>query len=160
MSEFHYALGELVLETREQEDGTVKASTGNGGVIMMTPSNIGGDYWNFRVRLGDKQAIIGFQKFGTIGIGFAEEEDWNSNLPYGDDREDAEKIFDHIKHNKGDNRISDEDCITAIMMIQDAVNKVRDRGEGRNPYKDEQVQDAVNKVRDMGKDLNGGDQDA
>ena len=46
------------------------------------------------------------------------------------------------------------------MMIQDAVNKVRDRGEGRNPYKDEQVQDAVNKVRDMGKDLNGGDQDA
>lgn len=74
--------------------------------------------WQFRVRVGDGQAIVGFPKFFTIGIGFAREEDWNTNFPYTCT---AEEIYNHIKHNKGDNSISDEDCLTAVRMVQEAA---------------------------------------
>lgn len=104
---------ELVLETKAQRD-----ETANIGLVSITPP-IDEDYWLFRVALTEKQAVVGFPKFGTIGIGFAQEEDWNTNLPYTCD---AGQIFEHIKHNKGDESIPDEDCLTAIRMIQDAVN--------------------------------------
>lgn len=83
-------------------------------VISVTPP-IDSDYWLFRVPVGRRQAIVGFPKFGTIGIGFQHEEDWNTNLPYDCD---AQKILDHIHHNKGDDSISDTDCIEAIKAIQ------------------------------------------
>ena len=104
----------LVLEINKKyvkEDGIIKTRV---GTIMITPS-IGEDYWQFRVKLSEKQAIIGFPKFGTIGIGFAKETDWNTNLPFSSD---AQKIFKHIEENKGDKSISDADCIKAIKMIQ------------------------------------------
>lgn len=37
------------------------------------------DYWIFRVPLSENQAVVGFQKFGTVGIGFQHEIDWNTN---------------------------------------------------------------------------------
>ena len=52
-----------------------------GGVLMVTPA-LSESYWAYRVKLSDKQAMLGFPKFGTIGIGFAIEEDWNTNLPF------------------------------------------------------------------------------
>ena len=86
----------------------------------MTPP-IGEEYWLYRVPLSEKQAIIAFPKFGTIGIGFQkEEEDWNTNLPYSCT---AEEIFNHISPNKGSEAISDEDCILAIRLIQSAILK-------------------------------------
>lgn len=103
----------LVLEDKTQPDKTVHI-----GPAASTPP-IDKDYWAYRVKLGEVQAIVGFPKFLTIGIGFAHEEDWNTNLPYTCD---AGQIFEHIKHNKGDESIPDEDCLTAIRMIQDAVN--------------------------------------
>ncbi|RBQ21540.1 hypothetical protein DP939_02190 [Spongiactinospora rosea] len=106
----------LVLETRDQPNRTVHV-----GAVALTPA-IDEDYWAYRVRLGERQAIVGFPKFGTIGIGFAVEEDWNANLPYTCD---AERIYNHIAHNKGDDDISGEDCLTAIRMIQDAVKAER-----------------------------------
>ena len=102
----------LTLETRGQEDQSPVI-----GPIMMTPS-VGEDYWTYRVQLTDKQAIIGFPKFFTIGIGFAAEEDWNTNFPY---TTDAEKIYEHIKHNAGDAAITREMCLEAIRLIQDAA---------------------------------------
>lgn len=108
----------LILETKTQDPEEV-IQLGGRGIIMMTPP-IDEEYWAYRVRLSDTQAIVGFSKFSTIGIGFAEEEDWNTNLPYS---VSAEGIFDHIKHNKGDDDILDEDCITAIQMIIDAATK-------------------------------------
>lgn len=78
------------------------------------------DYWTYRVRLSEGQAIVGFRKFMTIGIGFALEDDWNTNLPYNCE---TEEIFQHIKRNKGDDSISDDDCREAIRMIQEAVRK-------------------------------------
>jgi len=109
----------LVLERKAQDDQTGVAG---GGLVAFTPP-IDEDYWSYRVRLSDTQAIVGFPKFGTVGIGFAVEEDWNTNLPY---TSPAENIFDHIAHNKGDDAISDGDVLAAIRMVQQAAKE--DRG--------------------------------
>lgn len=97
-------------------DKTPEAKVGHR-VLLMTPP-VGEDYWLFRVKLSDTQSIIGFPKFGTIGIGFAKETDWNTNLPY---TSSAHDIFEHIRHNKGDDSISDSDCIAAIELIREAA---------------------------------------
>ena len=108
----------LKLETRGQADETATI-----GPIALTPP-IDEDYWSYRVKLSDTQAIVGFPKFFTIGIGFAvEDEDWNTNLPFTCD---AEAIYEHIEENKGDDSISREDCLTAIRMIQEAANAARE----------------------------------
>jgi hypothetical protein len=82
--------------------------------VMITPSM----KWVLRVQLNEHQAIVGFHKFYTIGIGFEEEDDWNTNLPY---QSDTQEIWNHISHNKAYDDISDEDCIKAIKIIQEAV---------------------------------------
>ena len=88
---------------------------GNG--VMITPP-INADFWMMRVPLSERQAIVCFPKFCTVGIGFQHEEDWNTNLPY---TRDARDIFEHIAHNKGDDSISDADCIAAIEALQTAI---------------------------------------
>lgn len=105
---------ELQLEERNQADGTVIVD----GLMVTPPIDEG--YWKYRVRLSETQAIVGFPKFFTVGIGFAVEEDWNSNLPYTCA---AQEIFDHIGHNKGDDSIADEDCVRAIELIQEAARR-------------------------------------
>ena len=106
----------LTLERRtEQADKTVVA-----GPAMITPA-VDEDYWSYRVKLSDTQAVVGFPKFGTVGIGFAqEEEDWNTNLPYTCT---TEEIARHIMRNKGDESITTFDVVCAISMIQDAVRE-------------------------------------
>ena len=89
------------------------------GVIITPP--LDEDYWLFRVKVSDKQAIVGFLKFSTIGIGFQQEEDWNTNLPY---RVPADEILRHIVHNKGDPEISDAICLEAITLIQGMVAQI------------------------------------
>jgi hypothetical protein len=106
----------LVLERRNQPDETPRV-----GSIMLTPP-ITEDYWEYRVVVGEGQAIVGFPKFFTIGIGFAVEEDWNTNLPY---TSDADDIWNHIKHNKGDRSITKADCLAAIRMVQEAATADR-----------------------------------
>ena len=103
-----------------EEDKTARFSIGGSGVMLTPP--IGKDYWLFRVKLSATQAIIGFKKFTTIGIGFAEEEDWNTNLPY---TSDADAILKHIIHNKGDESIDDVDVRKAIQLIQQAAIEYR-----------------------------------
>lgn len=110
----------LRLERRDQDNETPVLGNEHG-MIMITPE-VGEDYWQYRVIVGEHQAVIGFPKFTTIGIGFAVEEDWNSNLPYTCD---TDKIWRHIRHNKGDDLIPDAWCIEAIRMIQAAA--VEDR---------------------------------
>jgi hypothetical protein len=102
---------------RKDQDG----SSGDFGRIQITPA-IDEDYWSYRVRLTDRQSIVGFPKFGTVGIGFAQEEDWNTNLPYTCE---ASMIFNHILHNKGDDSIPDEDVLTAIEMVREAATADR-----------------------------------
>lgn len=116
----------LVLERRSDALDETDVNNVGGVVVLMTPP-INSDYWAYRVRVADGQAVVGFGKFGTVGIGFAEEDDWNTNLPYTGD---AESIRRHIWHNRGE-RIQDTPegaalVVRAIELIQDAVKA--DRG--------------------------------
>lgn len=110
----------LTLESKNQRDGTVRLGSPTA-MVELTPM-VDEDYWTYRVVLSPTQAILGFPKFSTIGIGFAEEEDWNTNLPYTCP---AEQIYEHIEHNKGDDAITREDCLAAIRMIQEAATADR-----------------------------------
>ncbi len=98
----------------------VYKSIGSG--IELTPP-IEKSFWLMRVRVSKTQAIVAFPKFGVIGIGFQVETDWNTNLPSGSS---AIMIYEHIKHNKGDARISRGQCIEAIVMLQqECLNLLR-----------------------------------
>lgn len=111
---------QLTLETKVQPDETPRIRTAGGATLVITPP-IKEDYWLFRVRLSaapDAQAIVGFPKFNTIGVGFAKEQDWNTNLPYTCG---TEEIYNHIKHNKGDQMITKATCLAAIRLVQDAA---------------------------------------
>lgn len=109
---------ELQINSRAIND-TSRSLEGSG--IAITPP-IDEAFWLMRVPLSEKQAIVAFPKFGTIGVGFQVEEDWNTNLPAGTH---AIEIFDHIKRNKGDSKIPRHRCIEAIQLIQEAVLKMR-----------------------------------
>lgn len=112
----------LTLERRGQDNETVVLGPADGSVaVMMTPP-IGEDYWAYRVRLTETQAVVGFPKFTTIGIGFAVEDNWNTNLPYTCE---TDEIFHHIAHNKGDDSIADDDVVAAIRLIQEAATADR-----------------------------------
>lgn len=111
----------LQLERRDQADETGVIET-EGVTVLFTPP-VSEDYWEYRVRVSDGQAVIGFGKFGTIGIGFAVEDgSWNTNLPY---QVPAEQIAAHIDINrpKGLRRAK---VIEAIRIIQAAAHA--DRG--------------------------------
>lgn len=87
--------------------------------IMITPA-IDEEYWVLRVKLFEDQYINAFHKFGTIGIGFAKEEDWNTNLPH---TSKAEEIWNHIKHNRRYIAIKKNRTCRAIKMIQDFLKE-------------------------------------
>jgi hypothetical protein len=116
----------LILEIREDsriQAVAAKCNLSVGGSVLMVTPPINEDYWLFRVKVSEDQSIVGFPKFGIIGIGFAKEEaDWNTNLP---SQTPALQIFNHISHNKGDDSIPDARCIQAIEMIQEAVKQLR-----------------------------------
>lgn len=103
----------LTLERRSQVDRTTTLGA-DRATVSLTP-RIDEDYWTYRVRLTETQAVVGFPKFSTIGIGFAVEDDWNTNLPY---KCDTEQIVVHICHNAGDPAITP-------LMIAEAVDLIR-----------------------------------
>lgn len=87
-----------------------------GRRVMVTPPLHDG-YWLARVPVGrkGKQAVVCFPKFGTIGIGFQQEEDHNTNFAFA---HPAEEILDHIRKNKGE-EIPDARCLKAIRLLQE-----------------------------------------
>lgn len=120
-------IADLVLERRDQTDQMRVAADGphhdtERTVVLLTPP-ITEDYWAYRVIVADGQAVVGFPKFFTVGIGFAVEEDWNTNLPY---TSDAPAIAAHIWHNRAP-LPDDEDAkalvVHAITLIQQAVTE-------------------------------------
>jgi hypothetical protein len=116
---------ELILERKNQPDKT--AIFGDTAFAMVTPP-INEDYWEYRVQLGEGQAILGFPKFNTIGVGFAlEEKSWNSNLPF---RFSTEDIWEHIKRNRGKTTAKPQEIKKAIEMVCEAA--AQDRGEPRD----------------------------
>lgn len=107
----------LELERKQQEAKGLVSDR-----MMMTPP-IDEDYWLFRVKLYKDQALLAFPKFMTFGIGFAKEDDWNTNLPYQVETED---IYEHIKHNKKYDEIGKEEIIEAIKLLQKACKEYQE----------------------------------
>lgn len=108
---------DLKVERRQQHDATVRLETEHGASVMLTPP-VEESYWSYRVRLTERQSVLAFPKFGMFAIGFAVEQDWNTNLPAS---MSAEEIAAHIMHNKGDEAISDESVVAAVRAIQQAI---------------------------------------
>lgn len=90
------------------------------GIIITPP--LSDEYWLFRVKVSKKQAVIGFPKFFVIGIGFQQEQNWNTNLPSSCG---TETIYNHIRKNKGSTP-KKSDCLEAIRMIQVAAKAYMD----------------------------------
>ena len=101
---------------------------GDGVSIVIAPLELNESYWLYRVKLFKDQAIIAFPKFSTVAIGFAQETDWNTNLPY---KCSTEVIYSHIKQNKKYNEITDDECLTAIKLIQRTIAVI---GEAKEHY--------------------------
>lgn len=97
-------------------DKTVKFMNGQ---VMMTPP-IDENYWLFRVELHKDQAVIGFPKFLQIGIGMAQEEDRNTNLP---SHCTATEITNHIKKNRKYKEVTDAMISVAVQMIIDEAKQ-------------------------------------
>lgn len=113
---------ELELERRDQANKTGVVGISETASAMISPM-VDEDYWEYRVRVSDEQAVVGFPKYTTIGVGFAVEDgSWNTNLPY---TLDAEYIANHIDVNrpKGLRRAT---VVEAIKLIQAAAHA--DRG--------------------------------
>jgi len=95
---------------------------GKGAIVMCSP----GDQENyvFKVHVSEKQAIVAFSKFGSLGVAFlVEDEDGNRNLPSSST---PEKIYDWIYCNKGDDSITDETCLKAIKKIVKACRELEE----------------------------------
>jgi hypothetical protein len=112
----------LQLEYRDKFDGGISTYTDGRITALITPV-IGEDYWVFRIKLFKDQALLAFPKFRTLGIGFALEEDWNTNLIY---LATPRTIFNHIKCNKKYKEITDQECIAAIKVLQKACRYYKD----------------------------------
>lgn len=115
-----FTISDLKLEVNpELVDGT-KNNFVLGDTMVIASPDLDEDFWQFRVKVDEDQAIVGFPKMFQIGIGFAKEENYNCNLP---STCDAKKIFNWIKDNKRYDSISDGVCIAAIRMIQNAADE-------------------------------------
>lgn len=128
-------IDELVLEFNPEFDPSA-GMIGNG-LVAITPAVGDPDLPAFRVRLTERQSLVGFPKFGTIGVGFEEEEDWNTNLPY---TANPERLADHISHNRlvvdGDGEpvhpaeeIPRATVLAAIRMIREAAAALPNYGK-------------------------------
>lgn len=112
---------------REHHGETLHFTLPKGVKVMVTP-DINEDYWMMRVAVSKKQAIVCFEKFGTVGIGFqVEDADWNTNLPW---LFDAEEIYNHIKANKGQKHITRQKCVDAIKLLQGYIAAYLEKSEG------------------------------
>ena len=126
----------LVVEYKKEFEPSKDTIKTNGGVIMFTPA-IDEDYWLMRVKLYKDQSLVAFPKFGLIGVGFAIESDWNTNLPY---QTSPERLYEHIKVNKKYRAITKQMCLEGLKMLQEAcrnydveiMRKIRQR---KNPIK-------------------------
>jgi hypothetical protein len=110
----------------EPVDNNIKV----GRVLIMITPDINEDYWIMRVKLYKDQAIVAFPKFGLIGVGFAQESDWNTNLPY---QTPTEILYQHIKRNKKYRAISKATCIEALKLLQEACKNYEEVQAQKKP---------------------------
>jgi hypothetical protein len=124
-----------VLEVNENcIDKTTHCVAGKGQNqvgIMISPS-VDENYWMFRVKLCNDQAVLGFPKLGMIGVGMALEENSNTNLPlHTEDTPlaNANRIYSHIKCNKKYKSITRQMIVDAIILIVQGSEQYCIKGE-------------------------------
>ena len=102
-------------------------------VSMMVSPTTGNDYWMFRVKLCNDQSVLGFPKFGMIGVGMAiEEKSSNTNLPLCPlytPFKNATRIAEHIKCNKKYKSITFKMIVDAILLIEQGAKQYCENGE-------------------------------
>ncbi|MBX2986709.1 MAG: hypothetical protein KF802_02330 [Bdellovibrionaceae bacterium] len=107
----------LKLEVNESVKDVVKNNDDSGGLQVLFTPFLKSEDALFRVKVSKNNAVLGFSKFDTIGIGFEKEKDWNTNLPF---HCWTDQIYNHIKHNgRG---IPKAKVISAIALIQAAAS--------------------------------------
>ncbi len=97
--------------------------TDNPHLILETRETSSIGTWIYRVKITDRQAIIGAYYHGQIGIQFYTGPGVKLWIGPGT----AEQIFEHLAPEKGDDRITRQDCIEAIRLIQAAIIRDRDK---------------------------------
>lgn len=121
----------LVLEINENcVDKTTHYVAGNNQIMVCPPT--GEDYWVFRVKLCKDQAVLGFPKFGMVGVGMALEENGNTNLPLNSNYTplaNANRIYSHIKCNKRYKSITHQMIVDAIILIVKGAENFCKKGE-------------------------------
>lgn len=100
-----------LIQEKGIESNIVKGKT----LLMITPP-IDENYWVARVHLYKNQYIIAFPKFFTYGIGFSQESNWNTNLPF---QCSTDEICNHIWENHKYKAITKEQTIEAIKLLQE-----------------------------------------
>ena len=126
----------LILEVNENcIDKTVKdvITKDNGEQLgLMICPTVDENYWALRVKLHKDQAVLGFLKFGMIGVGMAIEEDSNTNLPLNSTDtplSNANRIYSHIKCNKKYKSITHQMIVDAIILIIKGAEQYCEKGE-------------------------------
>ena len=109
----------LTLEINQSQLPTEAVDSLAKSGMLLTPP-LDEHFWLYRVAVSEKQAIVGFPKFGVVGVGFQHEEDWNTNLPSS---ADAAELYEHISHNRkaGGDCPPKQRCLDAIRLIQQAT---------------------------------------
>jgi hypothetical protein len=103
-----------------------KDAINTGKVLIMFTPDISEDYWLMRVVLYKDQSLVAFPKFTLIGIGFAQESDWNTNLPY---QTETERLYNWIKRNKKYRAITKAMCLEGLKLLQEACKKYEEDKE-------------------------------
>ena len=109
-----------------------KDTIDTGSVLIMFTPAIDKDYYIMRVKLYKDQSLIAFPKFNLIGVGFAIESDWNTNLPY---QTDTERLYEHIKINKKYRAITKQMCLEGLKLLQAACKKYEEDKRIKEPIK-------------------------
>ena len=123
----------VVLEVNKNcVDKTTHYGNGQNQVGIMVSPPVDEDYWAFRVKLCKNQAVLGFPKFGMIGVGMALEENSNTNLPLRSEDTplaNANRIYSHIKDNKKYESITRQMIVDAIILITKGAAQYCKKGE-------------------------------
>jgi hypothetical protein len=109
-----------------------KDSINTGKVLIMFTPAINQDYYIMRVVLYKDQALVAFPKFSLIGVGFAIESDWNTNLPY---QTETERLYEHIKVNKKYRAITKQTCLEGLKLLQEACKKYEEDEKAKEPIR-------------------------
>ena len=109
-----------------------KDAINTGKVLIMFTPDISEDYWLMRVVLYKDQSIVAFPKFGLIGVGFAQESSWNTNLPY---QVEAERLYKHIRRNKKYRAITKQTCLEGLKLLQEACKKYEEEQKAKEPIR-------------------------